>query len=244
MRILILSSNTPHHVYFINRIADLWNIVGVLYETEHPKFPFDAKAPYADQEAQFEQENFFKTVSYVLPATLPVHTVSTVNTPEAAEIIRFYQADIALVFGCGRIRSPVFPLFPQGLINVHRGIASEYRGLDCDLWPIYHGDFENMGVTLHYVAENLDTGDVIAEERLQYGPNYHISQIRYYTTVMATDLMLDVLQKVAQRRGARVKLEKHGRYYSAMPAPLKALCEKKFDRYIKNKFSSSAPLPL
>ena len=54
-----------------------------------------------------------------------------------------------------------------GTINIHRGYAQSYRGLDSDLWAIYNEEFDKIGVTLHYVDEKLDNGRIILKKRVE-----------------------------------------------------------------------------
>ena len=42
--------------------------------------------------------------------------------------------------------------------------AQYYRGLDSDLWAIYHRDYKNIGVTIHMVDSELDTGEILYQE--------------------------------------------------------------------------------
>lgn len=243
MRIVILSTPTPHHTYFINRIAAEFPVVGVVYEMVHAAFPFDTDAPYAAEEHAFEDTMFFRDVLRTLPLELPVASVPTVNDFAFAHTITPMRPDLALVFGCGRIRPHVFRHFPRGMLNVHRGIASAYRGLDCDLWPIYHNDLESIGVTIHAVAPKLDTGDVYAVDRVALGHEDRIAHLRYATTILATDAMRSVLASFAANRVHGVPQETFGRYYSAMPAVLKAVCAAKFERAIAQHLPAPAAVP-
>ncbi len=233
MRIVILSTETDHHTYFINRIVDAHDVVAVFYETEHARFPFDTAAPFSAEAQIFERGHFFTEVSSSVPAAIPVQRVGTVNVKDFAELVAPYRAELALVFGCGLIRPHVFSLFPKGMINVHRGIATAYRGLDSDLWAIYHNDFDNIGVTLHFVEQALDTGDIAGEQRVALQRQDRIFHLRYKTTAPATDMMLGVLANYAEGRLKARRQTDYGRYYSAMPAVLKPGCVRKFDRFIK-----------
>lgn len=237
MRIVILSTETDHHTYFINRIASEHDVAAVFYETEHARFPYDTASPFSDEEQAFERNHFFKDVSDTVSIAIPVQRVASVNVKEFEERVAPYRAELALVFGCGRIRPHVLPLFSKGIVNVHRGIAPEYRGLDSDLWAIYHSDFSNIGVTLHFVAETLDTGDIVHKEHVSYTAANKIYHLRYKTTIMATDMILDVLTRCEAGTVQSLKQANAGRYYSAMPSVLKPVCMHKFDRFIKQKFN-------
>jgi phosphoribosylglycinamide formyltransferase-1 len=68
------------------------------------------------------------------------------------------SCDLYLLLGGGLIS-------PEGLrgkkiINAHPGIIPACRGLDAFKWAVH--DLKPLGVTLHYIDENVDAGEIIA----------------------------------------------------------------------------------
>lgn len=233
-RIIILTTPTTHHRYFINRlIQDNLQIVAIINETSHvkPSFP---TGPFleAEQEA-FELHHFFTDLPFKTPNEPPTHFFETVNTEEAVEKIQSYAADLGIVFGCGKIRPHVFAATKDGLINIHRGIAERYRGLDSDLWAIYQEDFGNLGVTIHRVDDKMDTGDILKSAFFPLRKDLEIFQLRYYTTVLATNLMLELLAEYqsGQPLTGRQQL-RPGKYYSFMPLALKQKTQSQLKSFI------------
>lgn len=236
--IVILSTLTDHHIYFINRIIQEFSVKAIFFETLHltPRFPVGPL--FEDKEISFEKDHFFVDVPSELPKEIPIHKIPTVNHPGIAEHIASYKADLGIVFGCGKIKPNILNTTKDGLINLHRGTAEEYRGLDSDLWAIYHKDFENIGVTIHKVEEKLDTGDVLKYKNIKLKRGMKIHQIRHDTTVLATDLVLEILReyKISEKLNGCPQ-KKKGRYYSFMPLELKKIVAEKFNTYTE-KLSS------
>ena len=77
------------------------------------------------------------------------------------------KPDLGVVFGTRKISKKIINLFKFGLINIHRGIVEKYRGLDSEYWALYHRDYKNIGITIHQVSEDLDTGKVIVQRKLK-----------------------------------------------------------------------------
>src|SRR5690606_17203852 len=48
-----------------------------------------------------------------------------------------------------------------GCINLHMGLLPQYRGVNGLKWALLNGEIET-GVTLHYMDEGIDTGDMLA----------------------------------------------------------------------------------
>ena len=230
-RIVILTTNTLHHRYFINTILENNIIINKgLFETEHVKPKFRVGPFYEKEEIEFEKDNFFKKVDDNLKLE-DVDKVDNINSSPSYRILKDIKPDFGIVFGTGIIRSKIIKLFKDGLINVHRGVAQRYRGLDSDLWAIYHSDYENIGVTIHKVERTLDTGEIIGQQRLKILKNMKIYQIRYYTTLIATDLVVESVKNYLDNILKWDKQEKRGRYYSFMPLVLKKTVAKKFHRF-------------
>jgi len=156
-----------------------------------------------------------------------------VNSEQAIDYIKGIDPDFGIVFGTRKISNKVIEQFPDGLINVHRGISEEYRGLDSDLWAIYHDDYSNIGVTIHKVEPSLDTGDIVYQDRLPLELHMKIYHLRYYTTLLATKLVISALRDYCSGALQQSPQKKKGRYYSFMPIELKKVVNKKFNRYVE-----------
>jgi methionyl-tRNA formyltransferase len=90
---------------------------------------------------------------------------SFLSTPEGLAQIRACKADIAIsVLFRNILRKPFLDLFPKGCLNLHPAYLPYNRGNYPNVWSIV--EKTPAGVTLHYVDEGLDTGDIIAQEKV------------------------------------------------------------------------------
>ena len=60
----------------------------------------------------------------------PTHTVDTINSSEAVQILRERKPDLVLVFGTRVIKQPLIDVCADRIYNLHGGDPEEYRGLD------------------------------------------------------------------------------------------------------------------
>ena len=58
MKVLILSTNTKHHTYFINKIAQHYDICGIVYERKVLKKDYPTGPFYDNLEDKFENKFF------------------------------------------------------------------------------------------------------------------------------------------------------------------------------------------
>jgi methionyl-tRNA formyltransferase len=88
-----------------------------------------------------------------------------ISKPEGLEQIRSCKPDIAVsVLFRNMLRKPFLDLFPRGCINLHPAFLPYNRGNYPNVWSIV--EKTPAGVTLHYIDEGLDTGDIIAQEEV------------------------------------------------------------------------------
>jgi folate-dependent phosphoribosylglycinamide formyltransferase PurN len=231
-KIVILASDTLHRRYFIKKIISAGiPIQRIIFETEMIQPNFPVGPPYGDKEKAFEEEYFFEHFSSDLE-DLPVSYVRNINDDACADLLTAIRPDIGIVFGTRKIATKICDHFSEVLINVHRGIAQEYRGLDTNLWALYHMDPENIGVTIHKICNELDTGDIFYESRMDLPAGMKIYQMRYYETVLATDLMIKCINDHLNNEAKSFPQQKKGRYYSFMPLVIKQGLTQKLEKLL------------
>lgn len=87
-------------------------------------------------------------------------------TEEDEHEIRDLSPDVIFSIGWRRlIPRSVYSIPRHGAINLHEGLLPYYRGFAPTNWSIINGETET-GVTVHYVDEGADTGDIILQEKV------------------------------------------------------------------------------
>jgi methionyl-tRNA formyltransferase len=83
---------------------------------------------------------------------------------DAPDALRALAPDLGVVVATHRLDPPLYGVPRLGSINLHLGHAPEYRGSSPAFWELYDGTPE-VGVTIHWVNERLDAGDILRQER-------------------------------------------------------------------------------
>lgn len=233
MRPVILTTETLHHAYFVRELARLYPNLVVFEETTLSVASFPTAHPFEQKRDDHERQHWFEGEHRKCSDFAEVRTFETVNSPRAIEDLSRLRPDVVLVVGTGRLSREFIAAAPVGaLVNLHGGDPEEYRGLDSHLWATYHGDFGALTTVLHTVAPELDSGDIVAALAVPLQRGMLISQLRQANTAAALQLALWGLEYFrAHRRFASRPQRRAGRYYSFMPAVLKGICEKKFQRH-------------
>ena len=102
---------------------------------------------------------------YAITQNLPVYQPAKMRDGEALAILKELQPDLIVVAAYGKLLPVDILELPRlGCINVHSSLLPKYRGAAPINWAILNGEDES-GVTIMHMAEGLDTGDIILQEK-------------------------------------------------------------------------------
>ena len=88
-----------------------------------------------------------------------------------AEELQDSNPDLIVLAGFMRILTPVMiEAFKNKIINIHPSLLPKYPGLDTHNSVVKNGDLKH-GVTIHYVNEVLDGGQIIAQGEISVNAN-------------------------------------------------------------------------
>ena len=89
----------------------------------------------------------------------------TKNNHDAVEkCVREWKPDLIVVSSMSQLlRRSIFDIPPLGTINIHSAKLPAYRGPNPTLWMYYDMEL-NPAVTVHYIDEGEDTGDIIEQD--------------------------------------------------------------------------------
>ena len=117
------------------------------------------------------------------------------------------------------------------VLNIHFGDCLNYRGLDSNLWALYHRDSPSLGISIHLVENILDTGDRVIFTPLP-SPSSYANFLE--SQIECTFLAISELMKISSDSNdfdfpERVNNDGSGRYYGLMPSVLKKHIHQRFD---------------
>lgn len=104
---------------------------------------------------------FTPVKEYALEHNIPVYQPNTLKSEETQNLIKELNPDLIVVVAYGKILPKEIIEMPKyGVINVHSSLLPKYRGAAPINAALIHGE-EESGVSIMYIAEELDAGDVI-----------------------------------------------------------------------------------
>lgn len=87
------------------------------------------------------------------------------NSDEAYARIAAVRPDALLVYGTGIVGRRLLTLPAQIALNMHTGISPYYRGHACAFWPLFNGDLDRLGATVHECTADVDGGRIFRTGR-------------------------------------------------------------------------------
>lgn len=97
---------------------------------------------------------------------LPFEQPRRINEPRAIERLKAFGARALLSIQYDQIlRGPLLRGIGCPCLNLHFSLLPRHRGMHPIAWAILEGDAE-AGVTLHHMWEQIDAGEVIAQQRV------------------------------------------------------------------------------
>lgn len=137
------------------------------------------------------------------------------------------DCDYYLITGAG-ILSPE-AVRGRKIINAHPGIIPSARGLDAFKWSIYNG--VQVGVTLHFIDEEVDRGDIIVIEKT---PVYETDSLtsfarRHYE--LEIEMMIDIDSFLSGPAWQASETYPDLKATMRMPSDIEAAMIERFDAY-------------
>lgn len=118
------------------------------------------------------------------------------NNTEFKEEIKKIMPDLVCVVSYGVILPKSFlKIPPMGCINVHPSLLPKYRGSAPIQWAILNGD-KTTGVTIMYLNEQMDAGDIIVQEETEIGEDETTGELWSRLSKVGARLLVDSIKQI------------------------------------------------
>ena len=107
---------------------------------------------------------------YAVEQGLHILQPEKLKNPQFLESLKSLQADLQIVVAFRMLPEVVWAAPPMGTVNVHGSFLPQYRGAAPINWAIINGENET-GVTTFKLKHEIDTGDILLQEKLPIGEN-------------------------------------------------------------------------
>ena len=182
---------------------------------------------------------------YAEEKNIPVYQPATLRSEEFAMLLDELAPDCIVVVAFGKILPVNVLEYPKyGCINVHGSLLPKYRGAAPMQRAIINGE-KVTGITTMYMAEGLDTGDMIDKAEIEISLDDNFETVHDKLGECGASLLLETLRKIENGTVARTVQNDAEATYAAKI--LKDECKLSFDAdalTVHNKIRGLSPFPL
>jgi len=220
--IVVLTSHKPHHYALLHALAERHHVKAVVFDDVVSRRPrmFRRRLKKLGPVAVMDQL-LFKVVDtmFLQPAAqerrneilgphtdwdptflgeIPIVDAGSVNRVRTIDIVRNARPRVIVVSGTGILADRfIDAVRPAPIINVHCGITPRYRGTHGGFWAVVQEDWDNVGVTVHYLDKGIDTGRILAQASLDLEPKDNPRTLVLKQYQKAIPLTLDLVSRLA-----------------------------------------------
>jgi len=168
-----------------------YQVVGVVTQPDRPKGRKRVLTPPPVKVAALE-------------AGIPVMQPERIRHPDAIAELARWEPDLIITAAFGQILPKAVLDMPRlGCINVHASLLPRYRGGAPIHRAIMNGETET-GVTIMYMAEGLDTGDIISSVKVPIEPEDNVGTMFDKLAQAGARLLIETLPDLAAGRASRI----------------------------------------
>ena len=179
------------------------------------------------------QIQFSEVKKYALEVGLPVLQPEKLKDEAFVEELRSYQADLQIVVAFRMLPEVVWAMPRLGTFNLHASLLPQYRGAATMNWAVMNGDQET-GATTFMLKHEIDTGNMILQERLPIGPDENVGSVHDRLMQMGTGLVTRTVDLIidCENKGIPIPTTPQPEIAELRPAPkiFKEDCEIHFDQ--------------
>lgn len=132
---------------------------------------------------------------FAVENNLPVLQPEKMKDQEFIEELKKINADLFVIVAFRILPPEVYKMPESGSFNLHGSVLPKYRGAAPIQWSIINGDQET-GVTTFFLQDKVDTGNIIATEKLQINPEDNLGSVYYSLCKIGADLVLKTVDSI------------------------------------------------
>ena len=223
MNIVILTIKNPGNIFLANLLSEHFHVAGMIILEEKSKtFPekldfwFKAARKYGlyktinkyvylklihrTEKAKCINVTYYSANDRELDYRFETEIMRTsdINSDETAHFIASKDPDVIAVCGSKVLKPKIFKQARKGTVNIHCGITPDYRSANPVEWALFNRDFDRVGVTIHFVNEGVDTGDVIYQKNIGVQRGDTVSSIYARDIREGAGLMIKAIEDIAE----------------------------------------------
>ena len=159
---------------------------------------------------------FSPVKEYALTVGIPVYQPLKMRDGAALDIVRELAPELIVVAAYGKLLpEDILNTPPYGSINVHSSLLPKYRGAAPINWAILNGE-RVTGVSIMYMAKELDAGDVILCRETPIDPDEDAQALTARLALLGADALAEAVEQLKNGTAQRTVQDHSAFTYAPM----------------------------
>ncbi len=209
---IILLPDLPHgftRFSYLKRLFDVFGLAdftkfGILYV--HHKLA-DAVGRVWDTNINYSVKSTAKKWN------IPLYSAKDINSQEAFRILKMLEPDILISVASPQIFKKDVIRSAMHTINIHAALLPNNKGMMPSFWALAKGE-NKTGITVHYVDEDIDSGDILFQYEFEIAPNDTLHSLQTKVAKIGSDALIEVINMLEKGKQEVRKLQGEGSYFS------------------------------
>ncbi len=195
---------TPHFAVGVLKklIEEKYNIVGVITAPDRPS----GRGRKLSQSAVKE---------YAVSQNLPLLQPTNLKDEGFLKELKALQANLQIVVAFRMLPKVVWDMPAYGTFNLHASLLPQYRGAAPINWAIIN-DEKETGVTTFFIDEKIDTGAIIASEKVKIKHDETFETLHDTLMDVGSNLVIDTV-KLIEKDNATPKQQPKSEVFKEAP---------------------------
>jgi len=223
-KIILLAGDHPRNIYVMNKLISFFVINGIVLEKRTTMLPKPKNIWSKKDKIYFknhfklrdvEERKFFKNCKEVVN-DIPILRVKKnfINSDKVQNFLKKRRPNIVISCGISFLRENILKILPKLSINIHTGLTPRYKGDACNFWPMFFLEPNNIGVTLHLISKDVDSGPILHQVRttnIEKNDNCHSLSCK--AIIKATKDLIKIIKFLNIKKNIVVRPKKFGRVF-------------------------------
>jgi len=159
-----------------------YNIVGVITAPDKPS-------------GRGQKINQSAVKKYAVENNLNILQPTNLKSEDFIADLQSLKANLQIVVAFRMLPEVVWNMPEIGTFNLHASLLPQYRGAAPINWAIINGEVET-GVTTFFLQHKIDTGNIIAQEKIAIGENEIAGELHDKLMQVGSQLVLQTVQDI------------------------------------------------
>ena len=132
---------------------------------------------------------------YAVANGLQVLQPTNLKSQEFVDKLHEINADLFIVIAFRMLPEVVWSMPRLGTFNLHASLLPKYRGAAPINWAVINGEKET-GVTTFFLKHEIDTGDIILQEKIEILPDENVGDIHDKLMYLGANMVVDTVKAI------------------------------------------------